>query len=74
MDCVHWKSNAIWGFMPPEVCSGSTDHESSWNTQIPEKKTGSCVQARLKDLKGPRALKMAHEMLRKNEKIRMYIC
>ena len=35
VDCDHWKSNLIWGFMLLEVCSGSTDRET---TPIPVKK------------------------------------
>ena len=29
VDCVHWKSNLIWYFSQLEVCSDSTDHETS---------------------------------------------
>ena len=28
VDCVHWNSNFIWGFMQLEVYSDSTDHET----------------------------------------------
>jgi len=34
VDCVHWQSNLIQGFMRLELCSGSTDHETSQNRRV----------------------------------------